>query len=77
MGGAAVTVATEVVEACEQAQAQARPGDRIVVLGSFYTVGPALEWLEQRHGAAGTADHRVGYTPPAGAPDRGGAGAIR
>jgi folylpolyglutamate synthase/dihydropteroate synthase len=23
----------------------ARPGDRVVVFGSFHTVGPALEWL--------------------------------
>ena len=30
---------------CELARAQARPGDRIVVCGSFHTVGPALQWL--------------------------------
>ena len=27
------------------ARALARPDDRILVLGSFHTVGPALEWL--------------------------------
>jgi len=31
--------------ACESAHSAARPGDRIVVCGSFHTVGPALEWL--------------------------------
>lgn len=31
--------------ACEAALSVARPGDRIVVCGSFHTVGPALEWL--------------------------------
>jgi dihydrofolate synthase / folylpolyglutamate synthase len=32
-------------EACEAARAAARTGDRVVVCGSFHTVGPALEWL--------------------------------
>lgn len=31
--------------ACEFARAYARPGDRVVVFGSFLIVGPALEWL--------------------------------
>lgn len=31
--------------ACEYARAHARPGDRVVVFGSFLIVGPALEWL--------------------------------
>jgi dihydrofolate synthase/folylpolyglutamate synthase len=34
-----------VAEACAIARAAARPGDRIVVFGSFLTVGPALEFL--------------------------------
>ncbi len=34
-----------VVQACEQARHLARRGDRIVVLGSFHVVGPALHWL--------------------------------
>jgi dihydrofolate synthase/folylpolyglutamate synthase len=31
---------------CAAAMAQANPGDRIVIFGSFHTVGPALDWLE-------------------------------
>jgi dihydrofolate synthase / folylpolyglutamate synthase len=40
-----VETATSVVLACAQATAAARPGDRILVCGSFHAVGPALEWL--------------------------------
>jgi dihydrofolate synthase/folylpolyglutamate synthase len=47
--GAKVTqTAVSVQEACGVAQRRALAGDRIVVFGSFLTVGPALEWLEQR-----------------------------
>jgi dihydrofolate synthase/folylpolyglutamate synthase len=35
----------DVASACERALREARPEDRIVVFGSFLTVGPALEWL--------------------------------
>jgi dihydrofolate synthase/folylpolyglutamate synthase len=42
---AAVTLAPNVVAGCEQARSVSRPGDRVVVCGSVYTVGPALEWL--------------------------------
>jgi dihydrofolate synthase/folylpolyglutamate synthase len=35
----------DVVEACRAARAAARPGDRVLVFGSFLTVGPALEFL--------------------------------
>jgi dihydrofolate synthase/folylpolyglutamate synthase len=35
-----------VSEACARARALARPHDRVVVLGSFHVVGPALLWLE-------------------------------
>ena len=31
--------------ACAAARAVARPGDRVIVCGSVYTVGPALKWL--------------------------------
>jgi dihydrofolate synthase/folylpolyglutamate synthase len=31
---------------CAAALADAKPSDRIVVFGSFHTVGPALDWLE-------------------------------
>jgi dihydrofolate synthase/folylpolyglutamate synthase len=40
-----VTLATSVEEGCEVAQAAAVPGDRVIVFGSVYTVGPALQWL--------------------------------
>ncbi|MGH8298199.1 MAG: bifunctional tetrahydrofolate synthase/dihydrofolate synthase, partial [Steroidobacteraceae bacterium] len=39
------TLAASVCEGCEAARAAARAGDRVVVCGSFHTVGPALEWL--------------------------------
>src|ERR1700723_2069290 len=31
---------------CAAALAHANPSDRILVFGSFHTVGPALDWLE-------------------------------
>jgi dihydrofolate synthase/folylpolyglutamate synthase len=44
--GAKVAVqATDVGAACRAARAAAKPGERIVVFGSFLTVGPALEFL--------------------------------
>ncbi len=43
--GATATPAAGVAEACDQARGMAGPGDRIVVFGSFQTVGPALTWL--------------------------------
>ena len=41
-----MTLAPSVAAGCELARAAARPGDRVVVCGSVYTVGPALEWLQ-------------------------------
>lgn len=41
----AVTLADSVEEGCEIAKATAVPGDRVIVFGSVYTVGPALRWL--------------------------------
>jgi dihydrofolate synthase/folylpolyglutamate synthase len=38
-------LAPNVHEACAAALALAERGDRIVVLGSFHTIGPALDWL--------------------------------
>lgn len=38
----------DIPAACEAALAAAHPRDRIVVFGSFHTVGPALAWLETR-----------------------------
>jgi dihydrofolate synthase/folylpolyglutamate synthase len=43
--GAASELAESVAEGCELARSEARPGDRVVVCGSVYTVGPALQWL--------------------------------
>ena len=40
-----VQLAASVTAGCEMAQAAALPGDRVVVCGSVYTVGPALQWL--------------------------------
>ena len=42
---AAVQLAPSVLAGCEAARGAAQPGDRVVVCGSVYTVGPALEWL--------------------------------
>ena len=46
--GAPPRLADSVAAACAGALAAARPGDRIVVFGSFHTVGPAIDWLEAR-----------------------------
>jgi dihydrofolate synthase / folylpolyglutamate synthase len=43
---------------CEAALAAAKPGDRIVVFGSFHIVGPALDWLEAHD-----------FLPPAALPE--------
>jgi dihydrofolate synthase/folylpolyglutamate synthase len=40
-----VELAGSVVTACERARALSAPRDRVVVFGSFYVVGPALQWL--------------------------------
>lgn len=40
-----LALAPDVEHGCGAALALARRGDRIVVLGSFLTVGPALDWL--------------------------------
>lgn len=44
-GANVIGVGASVAAACELAQRAASPGDRIVVFGSFLTVGPALDWL--------------------------------
>ncbi len=44
--GIRMTCAGDIVDALRKAGAAARPGDRIVVFGSFHTVGPALTWLD-------------------------------
>jgi dihydrofolate synthase / folylpolyglutamate synthase len=47
-GARIAATAADVPAACLAAEAIARPGDRIVVFGSFLTVGPALELLQAR-----------------------------
>ena len=39
------TLEDSVEEGCARARSLAGSGDRVVVFGSFHTVGPALEWL--------------------------------
>jgi dihydrofolate synthase/folylpolyglutamate synthase len=41
----AVTIHHDIAEACAAAAAEAEPGDRVLVFGSFYTVGPAMAVL--------------------------------
>jgi len=45
LGANVEAVAADVVAGCLAAEALAQTGDRIVVFGSFLTVGPALGWL--------------------------------
>src|SRR6185437_4483049 len=41
-----VTLADSVAQACEAARAATGPADRVLIFGSVYTVGPALQWLK-------------------------------
>jgi len=43
--GASIELADSVAAGCELARTEAQPGDRVLVCGSVYTVGPALQWL--------------------------------
>ncbi len=45
---APLAAADGIGSACEAALAAAHSADRIVVFGSFHTVGPALDWLEAK-----------------------------
>jgi dihydrofolate synthase/folylpolyglutamate synthase len=45
---APLTTVSDIPAACAAAASNARPEDRIVVFGSFHTVGPALDWLESQ-----------------------------
>jgi len=47
-GAGNVSAAPDVAAGCRAAETMARPGDRIVVFGSFLTVGPALDYLQSR-----------------------------
>jgi len=42
---APASLASDVAAGCARARERARAADRIVVFGSFHTVGPALQWL--------------------------------
>jgi dihydrofolate synthase/folylpolyglutamate synthase len=53
-----VIAADSVASACAAAAGAATRQDRVVVFGSFHTVGPALDWLEPR-----------GLLPPAARPE--------
>jgi dihydrofolate synthase/folylpolyglutamate synthase len=57
-----VVAADSVASACEAASSAAAPADRVVVFGSFHTVGPALDWLESRGLLPAAA--RPEYTSP-------------
>jgi dihydrofolate synthase / folylpolyglutamate synthase len=45
LGPEQVTLAGSVEEGCEAARGATVAGDRVIVFGSVYTVGPALAWL--------------------------------
>jgi dihydrofolate synthase/folylpolyglutamate synthase len=45
LGAIVAHVADDVYAACEFARSQIQSGDRIVVFGSFHTVGPAIDWI--------------------------------
>jgi dihydrofolate synthase / folylpolyglutamate synthase len=57
-----VKAVDSVAAACAAALKAATPQDRIVVFGSFHTVGPALDWLESAGMLPRTAHPE--YTPP-------------
>jgi dihydrofolate synthase / folylpolyglutamate synthase len=59
---APVIAADDVASACAAALSAAAPQDRIVIFGSFHTVGPAIDWLESRGLLPGAA--RPEYTSP-------------
>jgi dihydrofolate synthase / folylpolyglutamate synthase len=45
LGPEQVTLASSVEQGCEAARTATVAGDRVIVFGSVYTVGPALAWL--------------------------------
>ncbi len=52
-GKVSVQCCADVGVAMHHALATLRRGDRLLVCGSFHTVGPALEWLDQQDGING------------------------
>lgn len=51
VGGGVASAWPGVAEACAAAAARARPGDRVLVAGSFHVAGPAMAWLGLSSGA--------------------------
>ena len=49
-GATVLATVNDVAAACETAMHHVNAGDRVLVCGSFMTVGPALTWLEQYRG---------------------------
>ena len=61
-----VEVAEQLADACAAAFRNAGPRDRILVFGSFHTVGPAIEWLETHELLPGAAHPESTAAPRAG-----------
>jgi dihydrofolate synthase / folylpolyglutamate synthase len=62
---APVEAADSTAAGCAAALAHAIPGDRILVFGSFHTVGPALDWLEAHDFLTRTEDPEYTAAPRA------------
>jgi dihydrofolate synthase/folylpolyglutamate synthase len=62
---APVEAADSTSAGCAAALAHANPGDRILVFGSFHTVGPALDWLEAHDFLSRTEDAEYTAAPRA------------
>jgi dihydrofolate synthase / folylpolyglutamate synthase len=62
---APVEAADSTSAGCAAALAHANPGDRILVFGSFHTVGPALDWLEAHDFLSRTEDPEYTAAPRA------------
>jgi dihydrofolate synthase/folylpolyglutamate synthase len=60
---APLAICDDIAGACAAAWAAAQPGDRIVVFGSFHTVGPALDWLESKGLLPAPADPEYTQAP--------------
>ena len=62
---APVEAADSTSAGCEAALAHANPDDRILVFGSFHTVGPALDWLDAHDFLSRTEDAEYTAAPRA------------
>ena len=62
LGAAGVHIAADVAAACAAARAAAEPADRVVVYGSFHTVGAALEALRLYCAPSPMVDRRSTWT---------------